>query len=94
MAKAGALSEKLDLKPVFDALTAPNSIFMTKYWQRQPCYTSEVIPSLQGCWTMEDMEKAVAKEFLCTYIQSVYIHMHTPLYTYLGEGGFKKTNED
>ena len=62
---AGEGREKLDLKGVFDALTAPGSIFMEQYWQKKPCFISQEIPSLKEGWTMEDMEAAIAKEFLC-----------------------------
>ncbi len=62
--EAGAASGKLDLKSVFEALTAPGSRFMETYWQRQPCFTATAIPSLAEAWTMADMEEAVAKEFL------------------------------
>ncbi|EWM23319.1 myc-induced nuclear antigen [Nannochloropsis gaditana] len=56
--------DKLDLKRVFEALTAPSSPFLAKYWQRAPCFTSTSIPCLAQAWTMADMEEAIAKEFL------------------------------
>ena len=62
---AGEGKDKLDLRGVFNAMTKPDSIFMEKYWQKKPCFITEEIPSLKGGWTMEDMEAAIAKEFLC-----------------------------
>jgi len=65
LAEAGAGCGKLDLKNVFQALlTAPNSPFLDKYWQREPCYTATSIPCLAQAWTMADMEDAIAREFL------------------------------
>jgi len=64
LVEAGTGCDKLDLKRVFEALTAPSSPFLAKYWQRAPCFTSTSIPCLAQAWTMADMEEAIAKEFL------------------------------
>ena len=54
----------LDMSGVFAALTQPGSIFMGEYWQRRPCFTDAPIPCLARGFTMDDVEAAVAKEFL------------------------------
>ena len=65
LAEAGAGSGPLDLKNVFQALlTAPDSPFLNKYWQRAPCYSATSIPCLAQAWTMTDMEEAISREFL------------------------------
>jgi hypothetical protein len=57
----------LDVKPLFDALTAPGSVFAREYWQRRPVAVHEPLDCLVNAWTMGDMERAVADEFLCEW---------------------------
>lgn len=67
----------LEIRPLFDAMTAPDSTFMKEYFQKKP-YVSDPadgVGSLKGAWTLDTMKQAIDKEFL----SECWISLHLPL---------------